>query len=337
MLAYNYNDVINEYFDIRDNETRKILLAVDEADQGQLLAALTGKLYDHIIEKVDDIDYGTIAQSKGDVTKIQNYDILIDSLDTMQKLIGEFGENPYIINTVVEALDNIRSRKDVFEKAFKLDIELPIVLYSTIVLAIIEANSYLISTCVEFIKTPTQEGYQTVVDKMSYNRSKDAVVIKNLDKFNASCRKKELDKALDHIMKESTKQFMGVAYTTSAIAAVGALTILAMNILPILRELVFFFYYSRTSISDYFAVQAELLKNNAQSVEMSDIKDKKKISKKQFKIANTFEKISNKIAIDSKQSENASKKEAKKDENVKKYKTKELVDSVPDSAASSIF
>ena len=39
ILAYNYDDVINEYFDIRDNETRKILLAVNEADQGQLLAA----------------------------------------------------------------------------------------------------------------------------------------------------------------------------------------------------------------------------------------------------------------------------------------------------------
>ncbi len=40
---------MNEYFDCTHDETRRVLLAVDEADQNQVLAALTHKLYDNII------------------------------------------------------------------------------------------------------------------------------------------------------------------------------------------------------------------------------------------------------------------------------------------------
>ena len=55
-----FNDVITEHFDIHDNKTRKVLLALDETDQSSVLNSLTSKLYDNIVEKVDDIDFGDI-------------------------------------------------------------------------------------------------------------------------------------------------------------------------------------------------------------------------------------------------------------------------------------
>ena len=64
---------MNEHFDIYDNRTRNILLAVNEADQDGVMKSLADKLYSHIVEKVDDIDFGTIPLSKGDITKIDNY------------------------------------------------------------------------------------------------------------------------------------------------------------------------------------------------------------------------------------------------------------------------
>ena len=53
-----YEQIIKEYFDITHTETRKVLLAIDEADQNMVLTNLTSKLYDHIVGKVDDIEIG---------------------------------------------------------------------------------------------------------------------------------------------------------------------------------------------------------------------------------------------------------------------------------------
>jgi len=55
-----YNQIIKEYFDYKDRETRQILLSLNESDQDKYMMALAGKLYNAIIEKVDDIDYGRI-------------------------------------------------------------------------------------------------------------------------------------------------------------------------------------------------------------------------------------------------------------------------------------
>ena len=46
-----------EFFDITDTETRKVLLAVNEADQNKVLVSLTSKLYDNVVDRIDDIDF----------------------------------------------------------------------------------------------------------------------------------------------------------------------------------------------------------------------------------------------------------------------------------------
>lgn len=337
IMSREYQDIIKEHFDITDSTTRKVLINIDENDQTQVLAALTSKLYDHIINKIDDIDYGDIPNSKGDVTKIGNYEELVDSLDVMKSLLAEYGQRHNPVDIVLEALDNIRSRRDLFEKAFKLNIELPMVMYSTMVLAVIQADSYLISTCIEFIKSPNTGEYEVMVDKMGLNRTRDNLVLKNLEKFNKSCKKGEFDKSMEYIITSAAKGLVGDT-AVMGLAAVTCLTLLATNIIPLLRELVFFFFYTRTKIADYFSIQAELLKVNAQSIESDPrfkAKERKEISRKQYSIANNFDKIANKVAIDTKQSENKATKDISAP--TKKYKTDELLDSVPDSATSSIF
>ena len=105
-----------------------------------------------------------------------------------------------------------------------------------------------------------------------------------------------------------------------------------------MRELTFFFYHSRVSISDYFEVQADLLQMNAANIENNSNKPKKekdKIVSKQLKIADAFRKISNTIGISAKEAEVKTTKEITATN--KKYKTSEVLDSVPDSATSSLF
>ena len=68
-----FDKVIKEHFDTSDRKSIRTLLSLNEADQNQAMVALASKLYENIVAKVDDIDFGTIPASKGDITKIGNF------------------------------------------------------------------------------------------------------------------------------------------------------------------------------------------------------------------------------------------------------------------------
>lgn len=331
-----YNCIIKEHFDLNHDETRKVLVNIDEADQNMVLNALTSRLYDNIVNKVDSIDYGTIPQTKGDITKLENYEKLADCIVLMEELLVEFKQDPTPVKIVHEALNNIIERKALFERAFAHNVELPIVLYSTISLSIVSSISFLISNCVEFIKTPAQDDFSLIIDKMSLNKSKQNLLFKNLERFNKSCSRGEVDKCLEYVIKGNIQNLTGMEM--GMVAGGIALTGLILNIIPIIRELIFFFYYSRTRVSDYFDIQADLLQMNAYNIQNNQSMDKKEreaISKKQLKIVEIYRTLSRKLAVEVKQNEVKATKELTTD--TKQYKTNELLDTVPDSAASVLF
>lgn len=331
-----YDKIIKEHFDIDHTETRKILLNLNEADQNAVLNALTSKLYDNIVNKVDDIDYGHIPQTKGDITKLENYEQLAGCIGLMEDLLKEFKQDTTSVKIVKDALENVIERKELFEKGFRYNMELPMVTYCTITLSIVSSISFLISACVEFIKTPTQEDFDVIIDKVALGKTKQNLLFRNLDKFNKACDKGQIDDCLNYVIKTGIKNLTGIE--VGVVAGSLALTGLILNIIPILRELIFFFYYSRTKMADYLEIQADLLAINAYNVQNSQTMNKKErdaIAKKQLKIVDIFKKISNKLAVEVKQSENKATKEVTSDN--KQYKTSDLMDSVPDSAASVLF
>ena len=125
-----------------------------------------------------------------------------------------------------------------FEKAFRYEIELPIVLYSTIVLAIVSATSFMIASSIEYIKTPSDETFDTMIDKVSLVRTKDHLLFDNLKKFNVACDKGQIDSCVNAFIKANAKNFTGTTIAVGSIALVGLL----LTIIPIIRELIFFFY-----------------------------------------------------------------------------------------------
>jgi hypothetical protein len=327
---------MNEHFDLNDRETRKILLAVNETDQNQILTALTSKLYDNIVNKVDDIDFGSIPNTKGDVTKLQNYNQIIDCINTIKDLLIQYKQNTNSIDTIRTALNNIQDRTSIWMKAYAIDIELPIIIYNTIVLSIVSSISFLIATCIEFIKSPSQEGFDIMIDRVAIIKTKDNLLFGNLEKFNKSCAKGELDNCMNYIIKNNSKQLLGIDPFT----IVGGMAIagLLINIIPIMRELIFFFYHSRQRVSDYFDIQADLLHMNAENLRYNSVRpkdEKDRIVKKQLGIVDKFRKISNFMQIKQKEAESKATKDLV--ETSKQYKTNELLDTVPDSATSVLF
>ena len=79
-----------------------------------------------------------------------------------------------------------------------------------------------------------------------------------------------------------------------------------LMIIPILKELVFYFYYTKMRVSEFFDLQADLLQMNAYNVENNstvDAKKKEKIVADQLKISGFFRNMANKFAINSKKAE----------------------------------
>lgn len=334
-----YNKLVGEFFDISDRDTRLILTAIDEDDQDKVLMSLTGKIYNNMIDRVDDIDFGDIPYTKGDITELPNYKKLTESLGLMTELMDRFKESKDTIDVVKEALNNVQARTATWKKGFALNLELPMVTYNTIVLAIIETTGFLISMCVEFIKSPSQDTFTILVDKSRANKSKSHLLLDNLKKFNNACKSGVVDNTMDYIIKSNTKNFAGFATGTTAVFGVVGIAGLLLVLIPILRELIFLYYYQRVKVSDYFESQADILEMNAYNVQNNNMnltkEERKNISNKQMAIATKFRKISDKIAIDAKASETKATKDIS--ESNKKYKADEVMDEVPDSATAALF
>ena len=150
-------------------------------------------------------------------------------------------------------------------------------------------------------------------------------IFRDLKSINKAFENGSLPKALEQMLKQSTKKFVGEALETIALA--GAVIGVILNIIPILRELVFYFYYSRTQVANYFDAQSALLQMNAYNLASratDDSKDIEEIKRKQLKIADKFKKIANMIAVKNNKAEISAEKETKALE--KKLKIADVVD-----------
>lgn len=326
------------HFDVTDDMTRKILLSVNEADQNVVMQGLCNKLYNHIVEKVDDIDFGTIPSSKGDITKIDKYAEITDCLNIMTDILTQYRQDTYPVEVVTTAVQNMVDRIDFFTKAYRLNVEMPMIIYNTIALAIVSSTSFMISSCIEFIKLPNDQGFDIAVDKAGVVKAKQHLVYNDLDKWNKLCASGEFDRAMEYIMQGNANKFVGGTFAITASTAVVALGIILL-IIPVIRELIFFFYYSRAKASDYFDAQANLLLLNSYNIENNltrDEKSRKEIAKKQRAVVDTFRKISDSIKIKSKKAEQDTAKDIKKLD-AEKYKHTDVLDSIPDSSNSVLF
>lgn len=327
-----------KYFDSSDDMTRNILLSVNEADQNVVMTSLANKLYSHITEKVDEIDFGTIPNSRGDITKIDNFDQLLDCINIISDILQQNHQDTTPAETVNLAIQNMIDRSDMFEKAYKLNVEMPIVIYNTITLAIVSSVSYMISSCIEFVKLPEDRGFDIAMDKVGAAKVKEAILFNDLKKFNKMCGDGSFDKAMDYVMKQNANNFAGAAFVFGASSVVVMIGIL-LAIIPVIRELIFFFYYARAKASDYFDAQSSILMINAYNIEnnlTTDEKSKKKIANDQRKVADAFKKISNVLKINLKTGEKKASDDIKKLDS-KKYKHNEVLDAIPDSSNSILF
>lgn len=341
-----YNKIISEYFDIMHKPTRQCLLSLDENGKSTVLATLSNKLYHMIVNKVDDIDYGDIPNSKGDISKIPHFTELKECLETIREIVVQFKSDPSAVDEVLKCIENLRdSKEDIWQKAYVFNTEIVKLMYETMALSIVSSVSFLISTSIEYIKDPTDGSFNITLDKVGYAKTRDCLLYKNIKKFNTAYAKGEIKKTMQPLLKAVDKvresvnivTEIGVESIVAGIITAGVVASMIGLIIPILHELTTMFFCSRQKTSEFFDIQANLLALNAESVKLDYTKtesERNKIYAKQMKIVDRLRKISNIFAVKIKSGQKRAETEIRK-ENSMKYTVNDLPDSV--TSKSSMF
>ena len=331
MRAY-FKDVISEYFDISDRNTRTILLSLDEADQNNMLLSLTSKLYSIIINHTTDIDFGAIPQTKGNIKALKEYPKMRECLDVMEGILKEYRQPLETVDTIRAAMDFIENDKGIYTKGFMIKSDIIMITYNTMVLSIVNSISYLIACTVEYIKTSSTSDFKVVFDKAGLSRVKDSLVYDNLVAFNKACAEGQVESAFNSLIQHKVRNFAASTGALTTIATMMALCSILINILPIVRELTYFFFSIRTRISQYFDLQADLLEMNIQGIENNEIQtidDKKTVIRKQSFLAQKFRKIAEFFMVNTADADKKATKMQKEDN--KDMNVNDVVDSKPDS------
>lgn len=328
--------IIYENMDFTDMDTLEGMRNLDEAEENSVLLSLTNKLYEMVVGKVDDIDFGDIPQSRGNIYKFSKYKQVRDCIECMHDIFVQYKEDTAPIDEIEHALSNLENNRDLFIACYAGNIEVGKMIYETIALAIVQSISYMIAVTIEFIKTPRRDTLQIVVDKTGVSKAKDHILYQSLFKFNESCASGDIDKVLRPLIKNRSKNLI----ETIAIGVTGAIVIaiFASSIIGFLRDLVYFFYASRERMSTYLDIQSNLLEMNAQELKDNDyiatVGNKDKVIKRQLAIASMFHKVADKIAIDAKSSDTKASREIKAD--TKKYRL-DSVNTNPTDAEGPLF
>ena len=332
-----YLKIVYEYCDLSDPDFKKRLIYVNEAEQNKVLMSLTAKLYANIVDKANEIDYGDIPETKGDITKLKNYGMMVDTVATLRDIVKEFKQDPKAVNVISEAIANVETRKDEFTKAFRLGYEIPKLIYCTTVLAINDSIAYMIASCIEFIKTPKTESFDMVLDVMRYKKAKDYLIFSNLDKLNREFKNGNIDKIMKAISKGAVDKAMTEAADSINLAnpkvgkklslagtillgvALAAVAIILFTILGIFQDIVFFFYNTKNNYSQYLEMQAMVMEANANNLDVNhpewDDAKKKEVYDRQMKLVDKWRNRAEKWRVTAKKAEADTERELK---NIKK-------------------
>jgi len=201
-----FEEIMREHLDYNDDRNihavARILREADTDSQNRMMEAITNKMYSLIQQKADKIDFSSISRSRGDITKIQNYESLMECCDVIRQFINGYHENLSSIDTVDTAIANIKKRTDMFKKAFVINSPIATMTYNSMTLGCVYSISFLIATCIEFIKDPKAGSWQMALDKTALAATDKNLMFNSLRDFNTSCSSGDFDMAMDVALKQ---------------------------------------------------------------------------------------------------------------------------------------
>lgn len=338
VMTKEFKQIVSEYMDITDYKTNTRLYNLDEAEQNTVLLSLTNKLYQMIVAKIDDVEKGDIPKSRGDITRLPKYNQSKECAKTLTSIFEQYKEDTAPIKVIENAIDNLEDNSDVFVQSYMAKVDFGIMIYESVTLAVIGSLSYMIACCIEYVKDPKNDGLTIVMDKTGVAKVKEHLLYENLVKFNEACRTNDIENALRPLIKNRTQNLFGVGGLVLVKGLLIAVPVI-IALIPLVKDLVYYFFAARQRVSVYFDIQADLLEMNANELKdnpnITTDADRKSVIRKQLQVARTFRQIADKLAVEAKTAENKADKEIKKDN--KKYRIDDVETNPADASDGPLF
>ena len=338
VMTKEFKQIVSEYMDITDYKTNTRLYNLDEAEQNTVLLSLTNKLYQMIVAKIDDVEKGDIPKSRGDITRLPKYNQLKECAKTLTSIFEQYKEDTTPVKVIENAIDNLEDNSDVFVQAYMAKVDFGIMIYESVTLAVIGSLSYMIACCIEYVKDPKNDGLTIVMDKTGVAKVKEHLLYENLVKFNEACRTNDIENAIRPLIKNRTQNLFGVGGLVLVKGILIAIPVI-IALIPLVKDLVYYFFAARQRVSVYFDIQADLLEMNANELKdnpnITTDADRKSVIRKQLQVARTFRQIADKLAVEAKTAENKADKEIKKDN--KKYRIDDVETNPADASDGPLF
>lgn len=304
LFAGTFNRFLTENTSVKTYKDVNYMSQLSEAEKFTVSDKLISALYKSSMQKYSMIDFGKIPDSKGDIDRVER----ISEIEETLKIIEQISPDIKELKAAKQTLLLLRTYKKEFSLGFIQEIPLIIMIYNTITLSLFCVISLAMNTCLDYLRTPN--GNVELSSKNMYNaNSQMNVVVDNLEKFIASAEKGDLKKLFDSsLKKDNFIGSMGMGMTVSVTAIAGIATVaLAISIVPIIRELLYFFYNMRMSVSEFFRSQSAFLEINVTELRQSG--GKSTVIKRQEARIKQLEKLANKFEVDFNNSNNKTKKE----------------------------
>ena len=272
-------------------EDKTYMQGMDKNDIHQINGTLVQGLYKTILERKD-CDFGDIPDSKGDITKCKYFKSTQESLDVLTELMVKNNIPTTEVDIVKDSVTNLKKLRPIFERGFQLKQDYLILFYNTTVMAVIDATSMLIADYMNYLLGPEQSRYDRM--KSRNDKGRGRVSLSNLQRFNEEVKVGHFDAMADYLMDAQKKNFTG-----TGVVIAGTVILAMVSIVPITRELIYFYYSTKVKISDYLEMQADFLELNKLGVQASgkSAQQKKEILKKQEKIILKCRRTADKLKI----------------------------------------
>lgn len=290
------------------SQDKKYMRSMSKNDVNQINGTAIQQLYQAVLDKKH-CDFGDIPSSKGDLMSVKYYKSTRECLDVLKELLRMNNINEPGIAEIETAMSNVIRLKPTFEYGFKAENEYAIILYNTTVMAIIDATSMMCAAYMDYVVGPEQERFEP---SGKFDKNRGMVALENLRQFNALCKSGAVDDALNYATKDQKDGFTGTGAIVVTVGVIAALT----AVVPLMREMIYWYYRSRISIAEYMEVQAGFLEMHALAVQNSKARsssEKRAILAKQERVILKLRRTADKLKIKSAETDDLVKKEIKKD------------------------
>lgn len=267
------------------------------------------KLFQSIIDKKH-VDFGDIPKSAGNIKAYSGYNNMMEVLNTIDGLANEQKNKEVMeyVAVVKKAISNIENLSSSYAKGFINKSDYVMLEYNTYVYTCIEATSSLLYEFVEYIKRPDQQVMTIQLKNTKYRAN--LYYFDQLNKFNSVNTKMGMDyrKLIESLCNKGRNNFLGA----EMIVGVSALSMAALAIVPLTRELIYRFYHMRSNLAQSLELQAEFLEMNKTCLEANDsitTEKKKKILEKQNKTRLRLLKLADIIRVKNAKGMNETKKD----------------------------